>query len=136
MIHVSGHPLYKSNPELIKDKAKGYIVKEEGIFKERDWVYVPAYPSGAADGTVAALAKFALALTPKEAIESPLFETSETFNQLFSRSYAPDEIKTSIAHGFWEFDGAKYHPLDMGKYRRLHKLHFCFSRGKAGVWLF
>ena len=105
MINVSGHPLYKTNPELIKNKAKGYIVKKEGLFQERNWIYVPAYPSGAADGTVVALAKFALALTPEKAIESPLFETSETFKQMFSKSYAPDEINTSVAHGFWEFDG-------------------------------
>lgn len=105
MISVAGHPLYKYNPELLKNKAKGYVPEENGLFKEKGWVYVPAYPSGAADGTVLALAKFALALTPEKPLDSPLFQTTEIFNQIFSKSYIPENIETSIAHGFWEQEG-------------------------------
>lgn len=105
MINVAGHPLYKYNPKLINNKAKGYIYKKEGVFKETDWVYVPIYPSGAADGTVMALAKFAIALTPENSAESPLFETAESFNEIFSKSYPSKKLKTSIAHGFWEYQG-------------------------------
>ena len=105
MINIAGHPLYKYNPNLLENKAKGYLSEKEGDFKEQDWVYVPAYPSGAADGTVIALAKFALALTPENSLDSPLFKTAETFDETFSNSYASDKIKTSIAHGFWEYEG-------------------------------
>lgn len=105
MINIAGHPLYKYNPNLLEKKAKGYISEKDSIFKEKDWVYVPAYPSGAADGTVMALAKFALALTPEKSIDSPLFKTAETFDDTFSNSYSKDKLKTSIAHGFWEYEG-------------------------------
>lgn len=105
MDKIAGHPLYKYNPKLIKNKAKGYISEMDGVFKEKGWVYVPAYPSGAADGTVTALAKFAIALTPENPIDSPLFDTKEAFEELFKQSYSPENIDTSVAHGFWEYGG-------------------------------
>ncbi|MDD4343360.1 MAG: serine hydrolase, partial [Eubacteriales bacterium] len=105
MENIAGHPLYKYNPKLINNKAKGYISEKDGSFREKGWVYVPGYPSGAADGTVTALAKFAMALTPENPVDSPLFDTKEAFEELFKQSYSLENINTSIAHGFWEFGG-------------------------------
>lgn len=105
MEKIAGHPLYKYNPNLIANKAKGYISEKDGVFKEKGWVYVPAYPSGSADGTATALAKFAIALTPEKPLESPLFKTQEAFEELFKKSYFPENIETSVAHGFWEYGG-------------------------------
>jgi len=105
MENIAGHPLYKYNPKLINKKAKGYVTEKNGIFKEKGWVYVPAYPSGAADGTVIALAKFAIALTPENPQDSSLFETKEAFEELFKQSYSLENIDTSVAHGFWEYGG-------------------------------
>ncbi|NCC82115.1 MAG: hypothetical protein EOM04_07605 [Clostridia bacterium] len=105
MENIAGHPLYKYNPKLINNKAKGYISEKDGSFREKGWVYVPGYPSGAADGTVTALAKFAMALTPENPVDSPLFDTKEAFEELFKQSYSLENIDTSVAHGFWEFGG-------------------------------
>lgn len=105
MENIAGHPLYKYNPTLINNKAKGYISQGDGMFLDKGWVYVPGYPSGAADGTIMALAKFAIALTPEKPEDSPLFDTKEAFEELFEKSYSPEKIDTSVAHGFWEFGG-------------------------------
>lgn len=104
MQRIAGHPLYINNPELMEEKASGYNAKKSG-FKDVGWVYVPAYPSGAANGTVEALANFALALTPEEAEDCPFFKTASYYEKIFNKTYQADKLASSVSHGFWEYDG-------------------------------
>lgn len=104
MFNIAGHPLYIYNPRLLPRKARGYNVQRD-LFEDAGWVYVPAYPSGAADGTVTALAKFALALTPEEAEDCPFFTSGQYYEKLFKQTYQSDQLTSTVSHGFWEYNG-------------------------------
>ena len=101
------HPKLSDNKELLKDKAMGYVLKKPSQFTESSWLYVSMYPSGAINGTVVDLAKFAAALMPQEGEKSPLFKSNETLEKMLLQSYTPNENMLGNAHGFWEYEGKK-----------------------------
>lgn len=107
MNHSSIHPLFEDNPSLTSNKAQAYALMEEGRFAPSSWNYMSMYPCGGANGTAGDLAAFAMALMPQEGERSPLFQQQDTLQQMFTRSYSPDENMLDIAHGFWEYPGAK-----------------------------
>lgn len=107
MNHTSPHLAVEENQEIIQAVTKGYQLEGIGEFKESPQFFMYLYPSGAMNGTVEDLAKFAIALMPKEQEENRLFEKEETWKQLLSTSYSANESVPGIAHGFWEEDGKK-----------------------------
>ena len=103
----SGHPTLADKPELLADKAQGYVLGENGEFILSSWNYMSLYPSGGINGMAPDLAAFAMALMPPAGQQSPLFEKEDTLARMFSQSYTPNENMLDIAHGFWEYRGAK-----------------------------
>ncbi len=101
------HPKLSDNKELLKVKAMGYALKKPSQFTESSWLYVSMYPSGAINGTVVELAKFAAALMPQDGEKSPLFKSNETLKKMLAQSYTPNEHMLGNAHGFWEYEGQK-----------------------------
>lgn len=104
MHSTSGDPTLANYTEL-EHKAKGYIPKENKEFTEGSWSYVPLYPAGSVNGTAEDLARFAVALMPKESTSSALFSTEGTLDKMLTQSYSPHGEILSNAHGFWEYDG-------------------------------
>lgn len=104
MENTSGHPTLADKPELENQKALGYIKANEQ-FVNGVWSYVPHYPAGAVNGTLEDLARYAIALTPKDNEPSSLFANRKTLDEMFLQSYTPHENLASNAHGFWEYDG-------------------------------
>ena len=98
------YPEMSPNQETMENKAVGYEFKNNKFnitpIYWGDWLY----PSGSVVGTCEDLSKFAIALTPRE--KSPLFQKSETLEELFKISYtSTGEELFSIHHGFWGTDG-------------------------------
>lgn len=106
MQHSSANLSTEKNHGILKEKAKGYTLLEESIFKEFPPFYISLYPSGGMNGTAEDLAKFAIALMPKKDDSgSLLFKKKETLERMFSQSYSGNENIPGISHGFWEYDG-------------------------------
>ena len=77
------------------------------------WTYVSLYPCGAANGTVADMAKFVCAFMPKENESSPLFKNKDTLKELLSTSYSVVDGLPGVAHGLMEAMNDKsilFHP--------------------------
>ena len=104
MQQVAGHPLLKDQDNILINKAKGYVYEQEQ-WAEAPWIYVSKYPAGGANGTVLDLARFAMALTPKDGQSGSLFDDTDMLEGMFSQSYAPKDDFLGISHGFWEYDG-------------------------------
>ncbi|QOS79603.1 serine hydrolase [Paenibacillus sp. JNUCC31] len=100
MNRSTGHPTLADHQDLLKTKATGYAMKQDGGFEARAPYYVPMYPAGAMEGTAEDLARFAMALYDPN---SPLFIQPDTARKMLSRSYTPNEEILSNAHGFWEY---------------------------------
>jgi len=87
-------------PQEMKDrKAKAYKPTGETGYTETIWSYVGLAPAGSLNGTVGDLAQFAIALTPEEGMETPIFQKRETLDKLLTPTYM------MTANGFFEFDG-------------------------------
>lgn len=105
--NASIHPKLSDNKKLIENKAIGYKLKELSQFTEARPFYISMYPSGAINGTVEDLAKFASALMPIEGESSPLFQNEETLEEFLTLSYSVNDNIPGNAHGFWEYKGQK-----------------------------
>jgi len=105
-------PLIEKYTKYTSIKAKGYYAGKEE-FLQGSWGYVPLYPAGGVNGTAEDLAKFAIALMPREDEKSPLFEKSETLNEMLTQTYSMGPGLNGFAHGFIEYDG-KYRVLGHG----------------------
>lgn len=101
------HSVVEDRPELMQRKAKGYFFAGDGSFTQGSWNYMSMYPNGGNNGTAEDLAKFAMALLPEAGEQSPLFGKPETLGAMLTQSYAPAEGMPGIAHGFWEYPGAR-----------------------------
>lgn len=98
-------PAAEGSLQVIQSKATGYELASPQQFIASTPYYMSMYPSGAVNGTVVDLAKFANALMPSEGEQSLLFETNDTLTEMLSTSYRVHEAMPGIAHGFWEYDG-------------------------------
>lgn len=85
--------------EMKDRKSKGYKPAGETGYIETIWSYVGLGPAGSLNGTVGDLAQFAIALTPEDGMETPIFHERETLDQLLTPTYM------MTANGFFEFDG-------------------------------
>lgn len=74
------------------------------------WAYIPIYPAGSLRGTVEDLAQFAIALTPAQGENSPLFSSRTTLDTMLSPSYHDRSVMWGTYHGFMKYD-AIYHAL-------------------------
>ena len=104
MADSAGHPYWEDNISVLEHKALGYTGDGKGNFKDTGWSYVAAYPSGSINGTVADLARFAIALMPEPGLASPLFQNPDTIGTMLSPSY--EEGGSGTAHGFFQLDSA------------------------------
>jgi len=80
-------------------KSKAYKPTGETGYEETIWSYVGLAPAGSLNGTVEDLAQFAIALTPEDEVETPIFQKRETLDKLLTPTYM------MTANGFFEFDG-------------------------------
>ncbi|MER2106837.1 MAG: serine hydrolase domain-containing protein [Solibacillus sp.] len=101
---TSGHPALTNYLDF-ENKATGYLPNGHGEFTEGIWSYISLYPAGSVNGTAEDLAKFAIALMPKNDQNTPLFSSKSTLDKMLTQSYSPTDMMLSIAHGFWEYDG-------------------------------
>ncbi|MFC4305940.1 serine hydrolase domain-containing protein [Cohnella boryungensis] len=107
MNETTAHPTLENRPELIAEKASGYLLAGEDDFAPGSWNYMSMYPNGGNNGTAEDLAKLAVALMPAEGESSPLFARPDTLAEMLARSYSADANMPGIAHGFWEYPGAR-----------------------------
>lgn len=102
MEHTALNPAHSDNEWVYNQRSKMKIYKF-GITSVTDLgnclKYIPAYPAGAATGTLADLITYAQALVNDEA---PLFQSPETQALMFEGTdfYGSSDIPT-CAHGFW-----------------------------------
>ncbi|MGO4547736.1 serine hydrolase domain-containing protein [Paenibacillus sp. 2TAB23] len=106
MNQSTAHPTLENRPDLIANKAQGYLYTGLSSFTPASWNYMSMYPNGGNNGTAADMAKFALAFMPQAGKQSPLFVQPATISEMLSTSYAADKDMPGIAHGFWEYAGA------------------------------
>ncbi len=106
MNNTSAHPSAADNKSIIKTKAKGYLSDHQGGFQPGNWSYISHLPAGSLNGTVEDFAKFAMALTPGEGEQSPLFQQPDTLGTMLSPSYDPSGDMKGTAHGFFQYEGA------------------------------
>lgn len=102
MAHTALNPAHSDNEWVYNQRSKMKIYKF-GITNVTDLgnclKYIPAYPAGAATGTLADLITYAQALVNDEA---PLFQSPETQALMFEGTdfYGGSDIP-KCAHGFW-----------------------------------
>ncbi|MCU9614912.1 beta-lactamase family protein [Caldibacillus lycopersici] len=101
------HLPVEEDPDILKNITKGYSLLDYSQFEESVPFYIPMYPSGGMNGTAEDLAKFAIALMPREDKQTPLFGSNQTLQEMLSTSYSVNENVPGNAHGFWEYSGAK-----------------------------
>lgn len=107
MNHTTPHISIEKIQDFFQNKTKGYELVEPQNFLLATPFYMSLYPSGEINGTAEDLAKFAMALMPRDDQGSILFNKKDTLTKLLSQSYAPTENAVGIAHGFWEYEGSK-----------------------------
>ncbi|MGL1890649.1 MAG: beta-lactamase family protein [Spirochaetaceae bacterium] len=100
MTKSTSDPYFNVSAQIRYNKAMGYIPDGKGGFLEGPWTYTNNAPAGSLNGTIGDLARFAIALMPKQS-KTAIFESNKTINRMFTTSYF------NTAHGFFEFSGAK-----------------------------
>ena len=91
-------PDWRDNPQILENKAEGYMPTGAGNFRNAGWFSGLAFPAGNINGTVEDLALFGMALMPDA--DTPLFENEETLDLLLSPSYDEDGDMVGTYHGF------------------------------------
>jgi len=99
------HPSQKDNQSVAekRESVHGYLVKGEGAFSRSkdERVFIGLYPAGSAIGTAEDAAKFIMALMPADGVDSPLFQSNHTLNEMLTTSDFYDNGLPRNAHGFW-----------------------------------
>lgn len=100
------HPTQKDNPDVASNREAvyGYIVNDDNEFSiaKNERVFMGLYPAGSAMGTIADMAKFMVALMPADGVNSPLFQSNGTLDEMLTTSDFYDDGFPRNAHGFWE----------------------------------
>lgn len=105
MDSTTAAPGLSDRPELLERKAKGYIASSLAGFIPGKWSYLPLYPAGGMNGTADDLAKYVMAMMPKENADCPLFEDRETLMEMYAQTFSMGPGLPGFAHGFFEWDG-------------------------------
>lgn len=113
MNDTSAHPRLADRPELLKRKAEGYKRAGTDDFEPGGWSYIPLYPVGSVNGTAEDLARFAMALMPEDDMDTPLFDSRDTLDEMLTQTHPMGPGLTGFAHGFIEWDG-EYRGLGHG----------------------
>ncbi|WP_274308197.1 serine hydrolase domain-containing protein [Solibacillus daqui] len=100
------HPTQKDNPDVASNREAvyGYSVNGDNEFSisKNGRVFIGLYPAGSAMGTIADMAKFMVALMPVDGVNSPLFKSNSTLDEMLTTSDFYGDGFPRNAHGFWE----------------------------------
>jgi len=106
MQNTLNQPDWFGNDAFLANKAIGYFSDGAGSFQKGPWSYVPAYPTGAINGTAEDLAAFIIALTPPAGEAGLLFADADTLETLFTPSSLDPVNMPGTYHGFLRVAGA------------------------------
>jgi CubicO group peptidase (beta-lactamase class C family) len=100
MNNTRNMPHWFGDDAFLQNMARGYALGSDGEFYETFWTYSSMYPAGSLRGTAEDLARFAIALMPPQGEPSPLFQSRNTLDLMFSPSYDNPSVLRGSHHGF------------------------------------
>ena len=105
MTNTKNLPDLVGNRAFMQARAGGYAPDGRGGFRRRMWSYGAMYPTGLINGTAEDLARFAIALTPRQGDAGALFSNPDTLATMFAPSALDPSLLRGTYHGFLRYDG-------------------------------
>jgi len=90
-------PDWRDNPQILDNKAQGYIPIGNGNFSNSGWFSGLIYAAGNINGTIEDVALFAMELMSPDSV---LFENNQTLDLMLSPSYSENGGMVGTYHGF------------------------------------
>jgi len=105
MTNTRNQPDWVGNHAFLQAKAGGYARDGRGGFRRGMWSYGAMYPAGLINGTAEDLARFAIALTPRQGDAGALFSNPDTLATMLSPSALDPSLLRGTYHGFIRYGG-------------------------------